>query len=358
MSKFISKRFDRLEEYVPGEQPQDKKYIKLNTNESPYPPSPMVTKAINEDEVNDLRLYSDPEAKELKKRIAEYYNTCAENVFVSNGSDETLNFFFMAFCDEEKKVAFPDISYGFYEVFAQLYNLDYKKIPLLQDFSIDVHDYENIGRNVVIANPNAPTGLALGLDDIEKIVVSNREYIVVIDEAYVDFGAQSAVGLTEKYNNLLVVQTFSKSRSLAGARLGFAIGSSELIKDLEKIKFSTNPYNVNRLTMIAGEQAVADREYFEKTRASIISNRRLLSDGLKNLGFAVTDSKANFVFAESDKISGEEYYQNLKERGILVRHFSDKKICNYNRITVGTAEEVNELLAATEKILDEKGRNV
>ena len=353
MSKFISKRFDRLEEYVPGEQPQDKKYIKLNTNESPYPPSPMVTKAINEDEVNDLRLYSDPKAKELKKRIAEYYNTCAENVFVSNGSDETLNFFFLAFCDEEKKVAFPDISYGFYEVFAQLYNLDYKKIPLLQDFSIDVHDYENIGRNVVIANPNAPTGLALGLDDIEKIVASNREYIVVIDEAYVDFGGQSAVGLIKKYPNLLVVQTFSKSRQLAGARLGLAMGNAKLIADLNRVKFSLNPYNINRLTLKAGQAALEDTAYFDRTRAAIVDTRSWTKQQLEARGFAVLDSRSNFLFASTDRKDGGTLYKELKENGILVRHFDAPRIANWLRITIGTPEQMQALVETLDKILEE-----
>lgn len=355
MSRFLSERFYKLEEYVPGEQPRDKQYIKLNTNESPYPPSPRVLKAINRSEVGDLRLYSDPTAKELKKEIALYYDVEPKNIFVSNGSDESLNFFFMAFCDKKNGVAFPEISYGFYEVFAQLYNLDYVKIPLKSDFGINAEDYINMNRNVVIANPNAPTGIALKLSDIERIVSTNSGNVVVIDEAYVDFGAQSAVKLTEKYDNLLVVQTFSKSRSLAGARLGFAIGNEQLIGDLEKIKYSTNPYNVNRLTMLAGIHAMADREYFENARTSIIDNRRLLSDGLKSLGFTVTDSMANFVFAKSDRISGVRYYEKLKECGILVRHFSTEKIKDYNRITVGSIEEVKALLEATEKIIDAEG---
>lgn len=355
MSRFLSERFYELEEYVPGEQPRDKHYIKLNTNESPYPPSPRVLEAVDKSEVSDLRLYSDPTAQNLKKVIADYYDTEPKNVFVSNGSDESLNFFFMAFCDKNKGVAFPEISYGFYEVFAQLYNLDYVKIPLRDDFTIDAKDYMNLKCNAVIANPNAPTGIALGLDDIEKIVSSNSENVVVIDEAYVDFGAHSAVKLTKKYDNLLVIQTFSKSRSLAGARLGFAIGNEQLIRDLEKIKYSTNPYNVNRLTMLCGIRAMADREYFDNTRTSVINNRKLLSEGLKKLGFTLTDSMTNFVFAKSDRISGARYYEELKEHGILVRHFSDEKIKDYNRITVGSTEEVKALLDVTEKIIKEKG---
>ena len=352
MSRYMSRRFDSLEEYVPGEQPQDKKYIKLNTNESPFPPSPEVIKALDSAEVENLKLYSDPEARLLKKAIAEQTGTKPENIFVSNGSDETLNFFFMAFCDDEKKVAFPDITYGFYKVFAELYGLDFSEIPLNADFSINPGDYKNIGKNVVIANPNAPTGLALGLDKIEEIVASNPDYIVVIDEAYVDFGAQSAAELIGKYDNLLVVRTFSKSRSLAGARLGFAIGNSEIIADLEKIKFSTNPYNVNRLTLKAGEASIKDTAYFEKTRSEIIKNRSYITDELKKCGFTVLDSKTNFVFAKSDRICGADYYSYLKEHGILVRHFNSDKICDYNRISIGTMADMQRLAEVTRKLLE------
>lgn len=354
MSKFISKRFDALEEYVPGEQPQDKKYIKLNTNESPFAPSPEVIKTIDANEISNLRLYSDPEAANLKRAIADFYGTALENIFVSNGSDEALNFFFMAFCDSQKQVAFPEISYGFYKVFAELYNLSYECVPLNPDFTINPDDYINKGKNIVIANPNAPTGLALSVSDIEKIVSSNRDYIVVIDEAYVDFGAESAVRLTEKYNNLIVVQTFSKSRSLAGARLGFAIADKALISDLEKIKFSTNPYNVNRLTLEAGIAAIKDKEYFEKTRSQIISNRKYTKESLEKLGFTVTDSTANFVFAAHEKITGRDLYLKLKENGILVRHFDDKKISNFNRITVGTKNDMDIFIKTAKKILEEK----
>ena len=353
MSKFLSQRLLSLEEYVPGEQPRDKKYIKLNTNESPFPPSPKAIATVNQREKEDLRLYSDPECKNLKEAIAAYYNVGKENVFVSNGSDESLNFFFMAFCDEEKKVCFPEISYGFYKVFADLYSLDYEAIPLKEDFTIDVNDYINKGKNIVIANPNAPTGLCLGLSDIERIVSSNPDHIVVIDEAYVDFGGESAVNLTKKYNNLMVVQTFSKSRSLAGARLGFAIADKDIIKDLEKIKYSTNPYNINRLTLLLGTEAIKDKEYFETNRNLIIKAREYTENSLTELGFDILPSKTNFVFAKSDKISGEDLYLKLKEKGILVRHFSNPKICEYNRITIGTMEEMQELIKATEEIISQ-----
>ena len=352
MSKFMSKRFDSLEEYVPGEQPQDKKYIKLNTNESPFPPSPEVIKAVNTDEVKDLRLYSDPEAKLLKKAIADYEGVEPENVFVSNGSDETLNFFFMAFCDGEKEVAFPEISYGFYKVFAELYGLNYTAIPLNDDFTINHENYKNIGKNVVIANPNAPTGIMLSLDKIEEIILSNPDYVVVIDEAYADFGGESAKNLTKKYDNLLVVKTFSKSRSLAGARLGYGIADSKIISDLEKIKYSTNPYNVNRLTLKAGEASIKDTEYFEKTRNEIIENRDYITAELRKLGFTVLDSKANFVFAKHDKISGMDYYKYLRENGILVRHFTSEKICEYNRISIGSFEDMQKLAEVTKRLLE------
>ena len=351
MSKFLIQSLSSLTEYVPGEQPRDKKYIKLNTNESPFPPSPKAVEIIDRGALCDLRLYSDPESKVLKEEIAKAMGVGAKNVFVSNGSDEVLNFFFMAFCDADRKVCFPDISYGFYKVFANLYSLNYETVALKDDFSIDAKDYMNKGKNIVIANPNAPTGLALELCDIEKIVSSNPENIVVIDEAYVDFGAQSAVELTKKYDNLLVVQTFSKSRSLAGARLGFAITHEDIIKDLEKIKYSTNPYNVNRLTQALGAASVADKEYFQKNRLEIIQNREYTISELRRLGFSVTDSKANFVFAQSDKIDGETLYKELKDRGILVRHFSDKKIANFNRITIGTRKEMESLIKNIEEIL-------
>lgn len=351
MSKYLSPRLSSLKEYTPGEQPRDKKYIKLNTNESPYPPSPKAIDAITRSQTEDLRLYSDPECKNLKQAIADYYNVSIQNVFVSNGSDESLNFFFMAFCDEERKVCFPEISYGFYKVFAGLYGLDYETIPLKSDFSIEPSDYMNRGKNIVIANPNAPTGLALSINDIEAIVKSNPDYIVVIDEAYVDFGAESAVELTKKYNNLMVVQTFSKSRSLAGARLGFAIADSEIIKDLEKIKYSTNPYNINRLTLLLGEAAISDTEYFELNRDSVIKAREYTESELIKLGFTVLPSKTNFVFAKSDDISGEKLYKELKDRGILVRHFNDKKICEYNRITIGTMEEMKTFIKTVKEII-------
>ena len=331
------------------------KYVKLNTNESPFPPSAEVLSAVNGEEVAKLNLYPDPTCKALKDAIGGLYGVSRENVFVSNGSDDILNFFFMAFCDgEEHPVRFPEISYGFYKVYAELYGVKYEKIPLEADFSIKPQDYFGNTANVVIANPNAPTGLALSRAQIEEIVRANPDRVVLIDEAYVDFGAESCVELTKRYDNLLVVCTYSKSRSMAGARLGFAIGSSELIGDLEKIKYSTNPYNINRLTMVAGIAAIADNEYYVNNCKTVAENREYTCKKLAELGFEVTDSKANFIFAASNRIDGEELYLKLKARGVLVRHFDTAAIRNYNRITVGTREQMDILLSQIRNILDEK----
>lgn len=351
MSKFLNDNLKSLEAYTPGEQPRDKKYIKLNTNESPYLPSPEVVTAVSASEVEDLRLYSDPLCKTLKEKLAARYNVNYENVFVSNGSDESLNFYFMAFCSKKNPVVFPEISYGFYKVFAELYSISYETIPLKPDFSIDVNDYISINKNIVIANPNAPTGLALPLSDIERIVSSNPENIVLIDEAYVDFGAESAVSLTKKYDNLLVVQTFSKSRSLAGARLGYAIGNSEIIADLEKIKYSTNPYNINRLTLVAGSAAIDSDDYFTENCRRIMATRKYTEAELTKLGFYCIPSSTNFIFAKSDAISGEDLYKKLKDKGILVRHFSTPAICEFNRITIGTQEEMETFIEKVKECL-------
>ena len=355
MSRFMSDQYQGLRAYTPGEQPTDQKYIKLNTNESPFPPSDGVIRAINESEVKNLRLYPDPDCGKLREGLANLVGFEKENIFVSNGSDDILNFSFMAFCDGEKcGAAFPEISYGFYKVYADLYGVDAKMIPLADDFSVRASDYHNVGRTVVIANPNAPTGLVLSVDEIEGIVRSNPDHVVVIDEAYVDFGAQSCVELVHRYENLLVVRTFSKSYSLAGGRLGFAVGSKDLIDDLNKIKYSTNPYNINRLTMLAGIAAVAENEYYMNNCRVIEQNRAYTTAALRELGFFVLDSKANYIFAQSDEIDGEELYLELKRRGILVRHFTTEQIRNFNRITVGTMDEMKALINVTGEILAQK----
>ena len=352
MSRFINQKFAALEAYTPGEQPKDMQYIKLNTNESPYPPSQGVLKAINEAEVAKLNLYPDPVCKQLKQKLAALYSVREENVFVSNGSDDILNFSFMAFCnDAEHPVKFPAISYGFYRVYAELYGVRYEAIPLADDFSIRVEDYLGNNANVVIANPNAPTGLVLSHDEVERIVAANPDFVVVIDEAYVDFGAESCVDLIDRYENLLVVRTYSKSRSMAGARLGFAFGNAELIADLEKIKFSTNPYNINRLTLLAGEAAIDENDYYMENCKTIASTRKWAQAKLSELGFTCTDSFANFIFAKHASIGGKELYLALKERGILVRHFDSPAICDYNRITVGTMEQMEALIRTISSII-------
>lgn len=349
MSRFLSKKLSALEAYVPGEQPKVKKFIKLNTNESPYPPPKCVADAVGKREIEELRLYSDPECTALKTKLADLYGVKEKNLFLSNGSDEILNFAFMAY--GESGAVFPDITYGFYSVFADLYGLNTEIVPLNDDFTVNIDAFCGKNKLVVLANPNAPTGIALGLSEIEKIVSSNRDGIVIVDEAYVDFGAQSAYRLTEKYDNLLVVQTYSKSRSMAGARLGFAFANENIIEDLEKIKYSTNPYNINRITQIAGAAALVNQEYFDENCRKIAETREYVKEELKKTGFTVTDSVANFLFAKSDKISGSKLYTALKERGILIRHFEAERIKDYNRITVGSREEMEIFLDAVRKIL-------
>lgn len=354
MSRFFSKKYSALEAYVPGEQPKDKKYIKLNTNESPYPPSEGVISAVGR-EAGELMLYSDPEAAALTKKCAEIYGVTPDRVLMTNGSDEILNFAFMAFSDSEHPIVFPEITYGFYPVFAELNGIPYERIPLREDFTVDPEDYIGIGKNIVIANPNAPTGIALPLSDIERIVASNPDNVVIIDEAYIDFGGESAVPLTERYSNLIVTMTFSKSRSMAGARLGFGIASPELIRDMNTIKYSTNPYNVNRMTQAAGYAALVDNEYYMNNCKRIIETREYTAAALRSLGFTVLDSSANFLFAKSPDISGEALYLALRERGVLVRHFKAPAICEYNRITVGTREDMETLVRLIGDILNKKG---
>ena len=346
MSRFLT--LSGLDAYVPGEQPKDCKYVKLNTNESPYPPSDEVLSAVSEESAK-LNLYSDPDCLELRNCIAEQYGVNSENVISANGSDEILSFAFQAFGG--RGAVFPDITYGFYPVFSRLYGIKYEEKPLKADFSVDINDYKNAGRMVVIANPNAPTGLALSVSEIEEIAAENKNSVVVIDEAYVDFGAKSAVLLTKKYDNLLVTMTFSKSRSLAGARVGFAIGSGELIADLNAVRCSTNPYNVNRMSLAAAAAAIKSQKYYDENAAKIIKTREYTAEKLKGMGFYLTDSKANFVFAKHGTFGGELLYKKLKENGVLVRHFDKPKICDFLRITVGTKEQMNCFLTKLEEII-------
>ena len=350
MSRFLSKRFDKITPYVPGEQPKATKLIKLNTNESPFPPS---AKGIEEakKELLRLNLYSDPDCTNFLNKLAETLGVKPNQVIATNGSDEILNFAFMAYCDDNTHAAFPDITYGFYKVFAELYNLSYEQVPLNDDLSLNVDNYKNLNKTIFIANPNAPTGLYLGLDKIEDILQSNPDNIVVIDEAYVDFGSESAISLINKYDNLLVTGTFSKSRSMAGARLGFGVANENIIKDLNTIRFSTNPYNVNRMTLAAGYGVLCDEEYTQRNIKTIIENREYITRELENIGFFVTNSKANFVFAKHKKINGEYLYNQLRERNILVRHFKYERIKEYLRITIGTLDEMKILLKNIKEIL-------
>ncbi|MBQ6624815.1 MAG: histidinol-phosphate transaminase [Clostridia bacterium] len=355
MSEFFSNKYSSLVSYVPGEQPKDMKYIKLNTNESPFSPTQKVVQAVRE-EVENLQLYSDPECVKLREKFSEVFNVEKKNVIMTNGSDEALNFAFMAYGDKNHPFVFPDITYGFYPVFAQVNNIPYEEIKLKDDFSVDIKDYLSINKNIVIANPNAPTGKEISLEEIEEIVKSNPDNIVIIDEAYVDFGSKSAVGLTKKYNNLLVVGTFSKSRSMAGARLGFAIGNENLINDLNTIKYSTNPYNVNRMTQAAGIAILEENDYYMNKCKEICKIREWTKTELEKIGFNVVDSKTNFLFAKSDRIAGEELYLLLKENGILIRHFSTEKLKDYNRITIGTNEQMEVLVQTIKKIIKEQDK--
>ena len=345
MSRFLNKRYQSLEAYTPGEQPRDMVYIKLNTNESPYPPAPEVVAAMDATQVENLRLYSDPTGLPLKQKLAELYGLKPENVFISNGSDDILNFAFMAFADE-RGAAFADITYGFYPVYGELHNVNMQIIPLEEDFSLDYRKYCGIHKLIVIANPNAPTGMEIPLWQIEEILKTNPDSVVVIDEAYVDFGGTSCYKMIQNYDNLLVVRTFSKSRCLAGARLGYAFGSKELIEDLEKLKYSTNPYNVNRLSMMLGCKTVDAESYYLQASEKIQSARAWAVDALENLGFQVLPSKANFIFARHPGVNGQELYSGLRQRGILVRHFTKERIKDFVRITIGTQEQMERLADA------------
>ena len=352
MSRFFSSKYSKLIPYTPGEQPKDMEYVKLNTNESPFPPSPKaVEKAKSMSE--SLQLYSDPEVRDLVAVASEHFGVGKDEILFTNGSDEILNFAFMAFCDESHPAVFPDITYGFYPVFADINNIPYEKIPLKDDFTINVGDYIGINKTIIIANPNAPTGIALPVCDIERIIESNPGSVVVIDEAYVEFGAESAIPLIHKYSNLLVTRTFSKSCSMAGARLGFGIGCKELIQDLNTIKYSTNPYNVNRMTMAAGVGTIEDYAYVERNCKEIAEIRKFATDELASLGFTATDSSANFIFARHEKAEGKELYFRLKEKGVLVRHFDTERLTDYLRITVGSKEQMQILVSTLKNILEE-----
>lgn len=358
MSRFISPALSSLAHYTPGEQPSDSKSaakpapIKLNTNESPYPPAPGVLAALGKRELQKLNLYPNPDGTELVAKIATIYDIPPENVILGNGSDELLAFSFLAFFSGG--VSFPDVTYGFYPVYANLYNTPYTQIPLTDNLTVNIDDYINVDGNVVLANPNAPTGIALKLDDIKAIVAKSSNRLVLVDEAYVDFGAASALPLTKEFDNLLVIHTFSKARSMAGARLAYAIAAKPIIDDLNKMKYSFNPYNVNRLTQTLGLAALEEDSYYKEKQREIVETRNYSASRLAGLGFELTDSKANFLFARNARIGGEQLYLKLKGKNILVRHWNLPRISDYVRITIGTRAQMDALFTAVEEILEEE----
>lgn len=342
----------RVVPYIPGEQPQESGVIKLNTNENPYPPAPGVRRALDDFDCGRMRLYPAPDAAVLVEAIAENYGVKPANVFVGVGSDDVLAMAFMTFFGSDKPILFPDITYSFYDVWADVYRIPYETKPLRSDFTIDPGDYKCPNGGIVIANPNAPTGVLAGVEMLEDIIRSNPDSVVIIDEAYIDFGGESCLPLIEKYENLLVVQTFSKSRSMAGMRIGFAMGSEKLIKYMNDVKFSVNSYTMNTVTQLCGAEAVRDKKYFTETVNKIIETRESSKKRLSGLGFTFTDSMSNFIFASPQKKSAQYVFEELKKRRIYVRYWNKPIICDYLRITVGTPEEMEKLFAALEEIIN------
>ncbi len=341
----------KVEPYVPGEQPKKGNVIKLNTNENPYPPAPGVGKAVCDTDIDKLRLYPDPDVTELVSAIADYYGMNKNQVFVGVGSDDVLSMCFLTFFNGSRPVLFPDITYSFYSVWAQLYRIPYEKQALDKDFNIKPQDYYKENGGVIFPNPNAPTGLYMGLDNVRDIVEHNRDVVVIVDEAYIDFGGQSARELVNEYDNLLVVQTFSKSRSMAGMRIGYAFGSPELIKALNDVKFSFNSYTMNMTSIKYGVAAIKDKEYFEECVSRIIETRQKAKKTLTELGFSFPDSKANFIFATHKSVPAKKIFEALKEQNIYVRYFNQPGIDNYLRITVGTEEQMDKLMEALAQIV-------
>ncbi len=354
MSRFLSPRLDSLTPYTPGEQPRDQQYIKLNTNESPFPPAPGVIEAVSRERVASLNLYSDPTAKVLEDAIAGSYGLSPDQVIAGNGSDEILAFCFQAFCDRNTPPVYPDITYGFYKALAQLYCLTATITPLADDFTLSPETFRGVPGTVFLANPNAPTGIALPLAAVAQIAEDNPDRLVIVDEAYVDFGAESAVSLLSTRENVLVVMTFSKSRSLAGARIGYALGSAELIADLRRIKFAFHPYNVNALSQAVGAAAMRDEGYFRDCVEEIMSTRAFAADVLKARGYTLTDSLANFLFVKHPALSGLDLYRKLREKGVLTRHFPGPRTGDYLRVTMGSRAQMERCLAALTEIEGEQ----
>lgn len=351
MSKYWSDTVKKLDPYVPGEQPKDKKYIKLNTNENPYPPSPRVLAAMKAAANEDMRLYPDPNCDELCEVIAGYYGVKREQVFVGNGSDEVLAFAFMAFFNPENPILFPDITYSFYPVYAGLFNIDYRLIPLKEDFTIAVEDYMEENGGIIIPNPNAPTGNCLTLGQVERILSFNIERPVIIDEAYIDFGGETAIKLVDRYPNLLVVHTLSKARSLAGLRVGYAIGQKDLIDGLNSVKNSFNSYTLDRIAIAGAAEAFRDVEYVAETWRKVSTTRERISQELKKMGFEVTDSKSNFVFVSHSRVKAVELFKKMKECGILVRYFNKPRIDNSLRVSIGTDAEMDGFLEVVAQLV-------
>ena len=351
MEKAWAANLRNIEPYVPGEQSKDKNIVKINANENPYPPSPKAAEAIKNFCTDNLRFYPDANAAEFKAAIAEFYGVEPENIFIGNGSDDVLALSFQAFFNGKKPIVYPDITYSFYPVWCCLFNIDYKTYPLAEDFRINAEDYKEPNGGVVIPNPNAPTSLGEGENFIRKIMEYNYDSVVIIDEAYVDFGGYSSAALTKEYENLLVCGTFSKSRSLAGMRIGFAIGSKALIGVLEAVKNSYNSYTVNSVSMAAGIAAIKDVDYFKETVSKVIATRERVTNELRKLGFTVLDSQTNFLFATHKKENMKDYFEYLKAQKVFIRYFNLPRIDNYVRITIGTDEEMDIFLAETKKYL-------
>jgi histidinol-phosphate aminotransferase len=341
--KAWEKNIRKVEPYTPGEQPKNRKVIKLNTNENPYPPAPGVTKALEAFDTDCLRLYPDPAASTLTKTLADYYGLEEEQVFVGVGSDDVIAMSFLTFFNSDKPILFPDITYSFYSVWADLFQIPYERPKLDENFYLVKEDYYKENGGIIFPNPNAPTSIAVGLDVIEDILVHNQDVIVIVDEAYIDFGGQSARPLLDKYENLLVVQTFSKSRSMAGMRIGYAMGNKELIKALNDVKYSYNSYTMNQTSLILGKEAILDDAYFKETVQKIGETREKAVKRLKELGFTCLESSANFVFATHKSVPAKQIFEELREAGIFVRYFDSPRINNYLRITIGTDEQMEAL---------------
>lgn len=354
MTDLWTKNLRDVEPYVPGEQSKNKNIVKLNANENPYPPSPMVKKALESFDLSELKKYPNANATELKQALADYYNVGIENVFVGNGSDDVIAIAFQSFFNSDKPIVYPDLTYSFYPVWCRLFNIPYKTYPVDDNFRINVEDYREANGGVVIPNPNAPTSIGEGLDFVERLMEYNRDCIVIIDEAYVDFGGVSSIELTKKYENLLVTGTFSKSRSLAGLRLGFAIGSKKLVSVMEAVKNCYNSYTVDSLAITMGSASIKDDEYFKACCKKIINTRERVANEMRGLGFTVADSSTNFLFATRDDLSMKELFEYLKSKNVFIRYFNLPRIDNHVRISIGTDDEMDIFLSRLKEYLNDK----